>query len=113
MLSLSELYRYPLKSGRGEALQRSAVDGLGLHGDRRWMVVEAESGRFITQRLLPQMSQLGALYDARGGLTLSAPGRAELSVALRVGHELGLHDQRETAERIGPHHAAMEAVDAR
>ncbi|MGQ7958847.1 MOSC domain-containing protein [Pseudomonas sp. SP16.1] len=82
MLSLSELYRYPLKSGRGEALQRSAVDGLGLHGDRRWMVVEAESGRFITQRLLPQMSQLGALYDARGGLTLSAPGRAELSVAL-------------------------------
>ncbi|MFI8609294.1 MOSC domain-containing protein [Pseudomonas sp. NPDC077649] len=82
MLSLSRLYRYPLKSGRGEVLQRSAVDGLGLHGDRRWMVVEAESGRFITQRLLPQMSQLGALYDARGGLTLSAPGCADLAVAL-------------------------------
>lgn len=82
MLSLSELYRYPLKSGRGEALQRSAVDGLGLHGDRRWMVVEAENGRFITQRLLPQMSQLSALYDTHGGLILSAPGRAQLSVAL-------------------------------
>lgn len=82
MLSLSGLYRYPLKSGRGEALQRSAVDGLGLHGDRRWMLVDADNGRFITQRLLPQMSQLSALYDARGGLTLSAPGRDDLSVAL-------------------------------
>lgn len=82
MPSLSGLYRYPLKSGRGEALQRSAVDGLGLHGDRRWMVVDADSGRFITQRLLPQMSQLSARYDARGGLTLSAPGQADLAVAL-------------------------------
>lgn len=82
MLNLSGLYRYPLKSGRGEVLQRSAVDGLGLEGDRRWMVVEADSGRFITQRLLPQMSQLSALYNARGGLTLSAAGRADLDVAL-------------------------------
>jgi len=82
MPSLSGLYRYPLKSGRGETLQRSAVDGLGLQGDRRWMLVDADSGRFITQRLLPQMSQLSALYDARGGLTLSAPGRDDLSVAL-------------------------------
>lgn len=82
MPSLSELYRYPLKSGRGEALQRSAVDGLGLNGDRRWMVVDADSGRFITQRLLPQMSQLSALYDGRGGLTLSAAGVEDLCVAL-------------------------------
>ncbi|WP_417702963.1 MOSC domain-containing protein [Pseudomonas sp.] len=82
MPSLSGLYRYPLKSGRGEVLQRSAVDGLGLQGDRRWMLVDADNGRFITQRLLPQMSQLSALYDARGGLTLSAPGRNELCVAL-------------------------------
>lgn len=82
MLSLSGLYRYPLKSGRGEVLQRSAVGGLGLNGDRRWMAVEAQTGRFITQRLLPQMSQLNALYDDRGGLTLSAPGAETLSVAL-------------------------------
>lgn len=82
MLSLSGLYRYPLKSGRGEVLQRSAVDGLGLNGDRRWMVVEASNGRFITQRLLPQMSQLSALYNPRGGLTLSAVGHADLDVAL-------------------------------
>ncbi|VXC67049.1 conserved hypothetical protein [Pseudomonas sp. 8Z] len=82
MLSLSQLYRYPLKSGQAESLQRSAVNGLGLVGDRRWMVVEAANGRFISQRLLPQMSQLSALYNPRGGLTLSAAGHGRLDVAL-------------------------------
>lgn len=82
MLSLSQLYRYPLKSGRGEALQRSAVDGLGLNGDRRWMLVETQNGRFLTQRLLPTMSLISALYDERGGLILNAPGMEPLSVAV-------------------------------
>ena len=81
-MQLSALYRYPLKSARGESLTHSPLEALGLRGDRRWMLVEPESGRFLTQRLLPQMSQLGALYDAHGGLILSAPGCADLNVAL-------------------------------
>ncbi|WP_420800831.1 MOSC domain-containing protein [Pseudomonas cavernae] len=79
---LSALYRYPLKSGRGESLASARLDALGLQGDRRWMLVEAATGRFLTQRLLPQMSQLSALWNAAGGLTLSAPGRTSLEVAL-------------------------------
>jgi len=37
MLRLSALYRFPVKSLGGEVLQRAAVDGLGLVGDRRRM----------------------------------------------------------------------------
>ena len=81
-MQLSALYRYPLKSARGESLTRSPLEALGLRGDRRWMLVEPESGRFLTQRLLPQMSQLSALYNADGGLSLSAPGFGSLEVAL-------------------------------
>ncbi len=81
-MQLSALYRYPLKSARGESLARSPLEALGLRGDRRWMLVEPESGRFLTQRLLPQMSQLTALYNADGGLSLSAPGFGSLEVAL-------------------------------
>lgn len=81
-MQLSALYRYPLKSARGESLTRSPLEALGLRGDRRWMLVEPESGRFLTQRLLPQMSQLTALYNAAGGLSLSAPGFGGLEVAL-------------------------------
>ncbi len=81
-MQLSALYRYPLKSARGESLVSSPLESLGLHGDRRWMLVEPESGRFLTQRLLPQLSQLSALYNADGGLSLSAPGFDGLEVAL-------------------------------
>ncbi len=81
-MQLSALYRYPLKSGQYESLAQARVEALGLAGDRRWMLVEAASGRFLTQRLLPQMGRISALYNAEGGLTLSAPGCADLQVAL-------------------------------
>ena len=82
MLRLSALYRYPLKSGKGEPLQQITLDKLGLDGDRRWMLVDEASGRFLTQRAVPQMSQLSALWNAAGGLTLDAPGRSPIDVPL-------------------------------
>ncbi|MBM7060950.1 MOSC domain-containing protein [Pseudomonas sp. UL073] len=82
MLKLSALYRFPLKSGIAEPLQQAHVDAIGLAGDRRWMVVDAASGRFQSQRALPKMSQIAAHWNASGGLTLQAPGRPNLDVAL-------------------------------
>lgn len=76
------MYRYPLKSGLGEALEQAGLDGLGLAGDRRWMVVDSASGRFLTQRLLPQMTQLLARWQGPERLLLAAPGMPELQVAL-------------------------------
>lgn len=81
-MRLSALYRYPLKSSLGEPLQRAELDALGLVGDRRWMAVDAESGRFLTQRLLPQMTQLCARWQGSERLLLSAPGLESLSVAV-------------------------------
>ena len=82
ILGLSALYRYPLKSGKGEVLQQVGLDKLGLDGDRRWMLVDEVSGRFLTQRAVAQMSQLSALWNAEGGLTLSAPGHSPIDIAL-------------------------------
>ncbi|WP_313513026.1 MOSC domain-containing protein [Pseudomonas sp.] len=81
-MQLSALYRFPLKSAIGEALSASPVDSLGLHGDRRWLAVDASNGRFLTQRLLPQMTQLLARYAADDSLILSAPGLGEIHVAV-------------------------------
>ena len=81
-MHLSALYRYPLKSAIAEPLSRSAVGLLGLHGDRRWMLVDEATGRFLTQRAVAKMSQLGARYICTGGLVLSAEGMPELAVAL-------------------------------
>lgn len=81
-MRLSALYRYPLKSARGETLQQIGLDKLGLQGDRRWMLVDEASGRFLTQRAVARMSQLSALYNDQGGLTLSAAGFTSLEVPL-------------------------------
>ena len=81
-MQLAALYRYPLKSAIGESLERVWADGLGLAGDRRWMLVDAESGRFLTQRVLPQMTQLLARWQGEDHLRLSAPGMAALDVAI-------------------------------
>ncbi|WP_249673031.1 MOSC domain-containing protein [Pseudomonas abieticivorans] len=82
MLRLSALYRYPIKSAIAEPLQASALDVLGLAGDRRWMLVEESSGRFLTQRALPHMSQLSAACRGEQGLVLNGPGLPELNVAV-------------------------------
>lgn len=82
MLRLRALYRYPLKSGKADILQQVGLDKLGLDGDRRWMLVDATSGRFLSQRVEASMSQLSALWNAAGGLTLNATGLPTLDVAL-------------------------------
>ncbi|WP_219063191.1 MOSC domain-containing protein [Pseudomonas sp. UMAB-08] len=90
MLRLSALYRFPLKSGMAEPLQQARFDGLGLAGDRRWMLVEEASGRFFTQRAMPHMSQLSVLWNAGGGVTLNAPGFQALDVPLPEDTEASL-----------------------
>ncbi|MGO0694499.1 MOSC domain-containing protein [Pseudomonas guariconensis] len=77
---LSALYRYPVKSGQAQSLVDSPVDLLGLRGDRRWMVVEQDNGRFLTQRAWPGLGQINASYDEHGQLLLQAPGQAPLAV---------------------------------
>jgi len=79
-MHLSSLYRFPLKSAAGESLQRCASDSLGLLGDRRWMVVAAGTGRFLTQRVLPRMTLLQAHWQGDTALKLAAPGMPELLV---------------------------------
>jgi uncharacterized protein len=69
---LTEIHIYPVKSLAGIALQRSSLDAMGLHHDRRWMVVDP-AGRFLTQRDHPQMALIQPRL-LKGELTLSRVG---------------------------------------
>ena len=62
MLTLSELYIYPIKSLGGIALREALVERRGLQYDRRWMLVDAQ-GRFVSQREVPAMTQLGTAIE--------------------------------------------------
>ncbi len=61
-LTLSEIWIYPVKSLAGIRLPRAKVKQKGLLYDRRWMLVD-ETGRFLTQREHPEMSQFQLAMD--------------------------------------------------
>ena len=77
-LTLSALNLYPLKSAGGIALAAARVDGRGLAGDRRWMVVDSNR-RFLTQRTHPRLALVSVKLVA-DGLTLGAPGMPALAL---------------------------------
>ena len=81
MLTVTGLYRYPLKSCRGQSLTDGQLTRYGLEWHRQWMIVD-DKGRFLSQRRLPAM----ALIDAEPvseGLILQAPDRAPLTVGTK------------------------------
>src|SRR5208283_775307 len=49
-MHVEELWRYPVKSLRGETLQEADVLKTGIRGDREIVVVSAARGRFVTSR---------------------------------------------------------------
>ncbi len=73
---LAGLYRYPVKSTAGQALERARVTEEGLFGDRRYMLAKPD-GTFITARSHPQLQRVVAL-PVEGGLALSAPELAAI-----------------------------------
>lgn len=79
-LTLTGLYRYPVKSLRGETFEVLDVGRRGFLLDREWMVVD-EVGRFITQRQQPRMALVSARIRGDGRLSLCAPGMPDLTVA--------------------------------
>lgn len=54
-MRVSQLWRYPVKSMLGEALDHAAIDGNGLHGDRSWGVRDDATGRVLTGRREPRL----------------------------------------------------------
>jgi uncharacterized protein YcbX len=74
--TVTGLFIYPLKSGRGIACTRVHLGATGFEGDRQWMLVNAQ-GVFLSQRTHPQLACVVPELDA-GELVLHAPGLAPL-----------------------------------
>lgn len=77
-IRVSALYRYPIKSCKGHALQAAGTDARGIADDRRMMIVDS-SGEFITQRDVPRLALIEPLMSDDGSMTLRAPGLSPIS----------------------------------
>lgn len=62
-MQISQLFNYPVKSCKGNKLSTMEIDGFGPKWDRRWMIVDPD-GRFITQRQVAEMGQIGVTVSS-------------------------------------------------
>ncbi|MEI7032299.1 MOSC domain-containing protein [Streptomyces pratensis] len=76
---LRSVHVYPVKSLAARAADAVAVEPWGLHGDRRWMLVD-KAARALTQRQQPLLARITAEPLPGGALALSAPGHQPLRV---------------------------------
>jgi uncharacterized protein len=86
MARVASLHVYPVKSCRGIDMDAFRVTETGPEWDRRWMIVTAADGRFITQRSHPAMARI-AVAIAGGNLRLAGEGIEPLLVPLAHGGE--------------------------
>ncbi len=93
MLSVSQLFIYPIKSLGGIPLQHAMVTDRGFQYDRRWMLVN-QNNYFLSQRDLPQMALLQVEVRSDGlkvyhkektHLQINIPFYPELSETAEVG----------------------------
>ena len=76
-IRVTGLFRYPIKSCRGQAIATAEFDTRGVAHDREFVVVTPD-GKFLTQRQIPRMALIApAVVD--GGLRVSAPGMAPVA----------------------------------
>jgi uncharacterized protein len=81
-MHVSALHLYPVKSCRGLSVTSAELDDYGLVGDRRFMVVSAEDGKFLTQRTHPRMALIGTALNSET-LTLSSSKHGSVAIPLQ------------------------------
>jgi uncharacterized protein len=72
------LWRYPVKSLRGEALDEAVVTERGTLGDRVWALRETKHGGIMSARTFAAMLRLRAAYESDPIRDADAPIRIEL-----------------------------------
>jgi uncharacterized protein YcbX len=60
---LKQIYIYPIKSCKGIPLQRAKITPFGLENDRRWLIYNTETNRFVTQRVIPKMALISPSFE--------------------------------------------------
>jgi uncharacterized protein YcbX len=87
------LWRYPVKSLRGESLREADIADNGLRGDRAWAIRELDRGGIMSARTWPAMLRLSAGYE--GGL--QADDNARVRIELPGIHSVYADDREASA----------------
>jgi len=87
-MELAEIWRYPVKSMLGEQLDKANVGPGGIQGDRRWAVVDAESGVSLSAKRYADLLRCRA-WTSDSEVIISLPdGREYLADSAEVAYGL-------------------------
>jgi uncharacterized protein len=75
-MRVSEIWRHPVKSLRGESLASAAIDREGLRGDRAWGIRDESTGKILTGRREPRLLMSSAILTESGEPQLTLPDGA-------------------------------------
>ena len=70
-MHVSEIWRYPVKSLKGERLNETDITKLGIPGDRQIAVIRTINGRFLTSRSKPKLLGLQGSINEDGVPTIN------------------------------------------
>jgi uncharacterized protein YcbX len=124
---VAELWRYPVQSMRGEALERAEVTAAGVVGDRAYGIVDPELGEVVSsaqgRRKWRDIVTLGARFAAAPSVDATAPAveillpegerlrsdRADIDTRLSaiLGAAVHLADKRAEAKRSAYDHSPL------
>jgi uncharacterized protein YcbX len=87
-MKIAEIWRYPVKSMLGEQLDQASVDSGGIQGDRRWAVVDKESGVSLSAKRYVDLLGCQA-WTSDAGVMIRLPDGGEYPVdSVDVSHGL-------------------------
>lgn len=72
-MRVEQLWRYPVKSVGGERVEHVTVTEFGFDGDRRWGILDRETGLFLTARREPKLLLATATLTEQGFPQLLLP----------------------------------------
>jgi MOSC domain-containing protein len=123
--SIGELWRYPVKSMRGEQLTAASLDARGLHGDRAYALVNPETSKVgsakhprLWGRLLACHAEGTGPRDVRitlpdGQVVQAGTKEADAALSAFLGHPVGLRDEPPAVPEIERYWPEVEGMDLR
>src|SRR3954468_5266749 len=79
MPRVAQLWRYPVKSLRGERLPKSTLVADGVDGDRLWGIRDLADRRILTARREPRLLFAASRRGSRGEPLITLPDAQELA----------------------------------
>lgn len=91
-MRLAEIHRYPVKSMQGERLMSTAVEPLGIPGDRAWALRDERVGGLTGAKKLPALMSMRARLAAEpaGAPLSSAAGDVDTALSRVLDHPVTL-----------------------